>query len=199
MERVKTGGSSPIGRRRTGRRLLTCLGLCLSTLLAAAGLWAEEGTGPSSDGGFRQAVAGYAFHFPRDHGSHDEFRTEWWYYTGHLTTADGRRFGYQLTFFRRGIDSNEVRSNPSRWAVRHLYLAHVALSYPCGSIPLCGESQPSRDRKGRRRDGPIACVDRSVDRRHSSFPAGRSPSAGLGLGLFNRSVPDPRETPGRAR
>ena len=73
-------------------------------------------------------MAGYRYLFPRDHGSHDEFRTEWWYYTGHLLTPEGRRFGYQLTFFRRAMAQEEVRSNPSRWAIRHLYLAHFALS-----------------------------------------------------------------------
>jgi predicted secreted hydrolase len=74
------------------------------------------------------ALPGYAYHFPRDHGSHDEFHTEWWYYTGHLRTHDGRQFGYELTFFRRSIDNESARINPSQWAIRHLYLAHFALS-----------------------------------------------------------------------
>jgi len=77
---------------------------------------------------FRQAVSGYRFQFPDDHGSHDTFRTEWWYYTGHLTAEDGRKYGYELTFFRQGIDDPSVNNNPSRWAIRHLYLAHAALS-----------------------------------------------------------------------
>ena len=81
-----------------------------------------------SSTGFRTAAPGYALQFPRDHGSHDEFRTEWWYYTGHLTAKSGRRYGYQLTFFRQGVDQESVRSNPSRWAIRHVYLAHLALS-----------------------------------------------------------------------
>jgi len=81
-----------------------------------------------SDTGFRLASAGYTFRFPHDHGSHDEFRTEWWYYTGHFSTESGRRFGYQLTFFRRGLAQEQARANPSRWAIRHLYLAHFALS-----------------------------------------------------------------------
>ena len=85
-------------------------------------------TGAVSPSAFRQAAAGYRYFFPREHGSHEEFRTEWWYYTGHLTTTHGRRFGYELTFFRRGIDHEHVRSNPSLWAIRHLYLAHFALS-----------------------------------------------------------------------
>jgi predicted secreted hydrolase len=77
---------------------------------------------------FREAVSGYAYQFPRDHGSHEDFRTEWWYYTGHLATEDGREFGYELTFFRQAMDDPHVTTNPSRWAIRHLYLAHAALS-----------------------------------------------------------------------
>jgi predicted secreted hydrolase len=77
---------------------------------------------------FREAVSGYAYQFPRDHGSHDDFRTEWWYYTGHLRTEDGREYGYELTFFRQAMDNARVTINPSRWTIRHLYLAHAALS-----------------------------------------------------------------------
>jgi predicted secreted hydrolase len=77
-------------------------------------------------GKFRQAVSGYTFSFPRDHYSHDDFRTEWWYYTGHLRTKGGEEYGYQLTFFRSGLA--EARANPSRWAAKNLYLAHFAIS-----------------------------------------------------------------------
>jgi len=77
---------------------------------------------------FSSAKPGYAYIFPRDHGSHDKYQTEWWYFTGHLVGADGRRFGYELTFFRRGIDSPHVWNNPSQWAMRHVYLAHLALT-----------------------------------------------------------------------
>src|SRR5262245_21137844 len=66
---------------------------------------------------FRLAMPGYEYVFPRDHGAHDDFRTEWWYYTGHLTTKNGRRFGYQLTFFRRAIPRDQVKTLPSRWSV----------------------------------------------------------------------------------
>ena len=41
--------------------------------------------------------------FPEDHGPHPDFRTEWWYYTGHLETESGKRYGYQVTFFRFGV------------------------------------------------------------------------------------------------
>lgn len=76
-----------------------------------------------------QAVEpGYRFAFPRDHGSHDTFALEWWYVTGHLFASDGRRFGYELTFFRRAIDDARAWTNPSRWAIRQLYVAHLALT-----------------------------------------------------------------------
>jgi len=77
---------------------------------------------------FRVAREGYHYTFPRDHGAHEEFRTEWWYYTGQLTTKEGRPFGYQLTFFRRGIPRDHVKTLPSQWAVTQLYLAHFAVA-----------------------------------------------------------------------
>ena len=66
--------------------------------------------------------------FPRDHGSHDLFVTEWWYFTGHLFSGDDQRFGYELTFFRRAINDRRVWSNSSRWAPRQVYFAHFALT-----------------------------------------------------------------------
>ena len=80
--------------------------------------------------GWREAIAGYVFQFPRDHASHPEFKLEWWYYTGNVQTTEGRRFGYQVTFFRVGVDP--VPANPSRWAVRDLFMTHLAVSDPVG-------------------------------------------------------------------
>jgi predicted secreted hydrolase len=77
---------------------------------------------------WREASPGYRFEFPRDHASHPDYKLEWWYYTGNVQTAEGRRFGYQVTFFRVGIDP--VPANPSRWAVRDLYMTHLAVSDP---------------------------------------------------------------------
>ena len=77
---------------------------------------------------FRLATEGYRYTFPRDHGAHEEYRTEWWYYTGQLTSKDGRPFGYELTFFRRGMPREQTKTLPSQWAVTHLYLAHFAVS-----------------------------------------------------------------------
>jgi predicted secreted hydrolase len=77
---------------------------------------------------WKQAEAGFRFEFPRDHASHPDYKLEWWYYTGNVQTKAGRRFGYQVTFFRVGVDWAPV--NPSRWAVRDLHMTHLAVSDP---------------------------------------------------------------------
>ena len=68
--------------------------------------------------GYAIPQPGRQFVFPRDHGSHPEFKIEWWYLTGHLFAEDGRRFGLQATFFRRA-DGTAEKGN--------IYLAHMAL------------------------------------------------------------------------
>ena len=78
--------------------------------------------------GYARAEGPREFAFPADHGPHPAFRTEWWYYTGHLDTAEGRRFGFELTFFRRGIPPEQVETRPSRWSIDQLYLAHLAVT-----------------------------------------------------------------------
>ena len=77
---------------------------------------------------FQPATAGYQYTFPRDHGSHSTYRTEWWYYTGHLQAKNGRSFGFELTFFRRGVPPDEIKTLPSKWSISHLYLAHFAVT-----------------------------------------------------------------------
>lgn len=64
--------------------------------------------------------------FPRDHGSHNDVRTEWWYLTGHAQDAAGRLFGFQVTFFRRRVDS--AQTLPGQLAARHLLFAHAAIT-----------------------------------------------------------------------
>jgi len=75
---------------------------------------------------YRVALPGYRYEFPRDHFSHPDFQTEWWYYTGNVRSADGHRFGFELTFFRQAVDRDPTKI--STWNVRDLYLAHLALS-----------------------------------------------------------------------
>src|SRR5712692_3494077 len=75
---------------------------------------------------YRVALPGYRFKFPRDNFNHPDFQTEWWYYTGNLKSTDGHRFGFELTFFRRGVARDRERTSP--WQVEDLYFAHLALS-----------------------------------------------------------------------
>lgn len=75
---------------------------------------------------YREAVSGYAYQFPRDHFEHQDFRTEWWYYTGNVTAAGGERFGFELVFFRQG--ERHPSQTGSAWSVQDLYLAHAALT-----------------------------------------------------------------------
>jgi len=75
---------------------------------------------------WKSAAPGRAIVLPADHASHPEYGLEWWYYTGNLEAADGRRFGYQLTFFRVGVDPEPA--GRSRWAVRDLFMAHLAVT-----------------------------------------------------------------------
>lgn len=75
---------------------------------------------------YRTAVPGYRFEFPRDYFDHPNFQTEWWYYTGNLKSANGHRFGFELTFFRQAVNRDPARA--AAWDVRDIYLTHLALS-----------------------------------------------------------------------
>lgn len=78
---------------------------------------------------WRMALPGWEYVFPRDHRAHPDFKTEWWYFTGHLHAADGRRFGYQLTFFRQGLRPPGSAAEPtSRFIVDDFKFAHFALT-----------------------------------------------------------------------
>ncbi len=66
--------------------------------------------------------------FPRDHGAHPDYRTEWWYATGWLKTATGEDVGFQITFFR--VRPRLGEDNPSAFAPRQILFAHAAISDP---------------------------------------------------------------------
>ncbi len=77
---------------------------------------------------YAPVVPGKPLVFPADYGSHPEFRTEWWYVTGWLTTSDGQPLGFQITFFRTKPDIAE--DNPSAFSPHQLLIAHCAISDP---------------------------------------------------------------------
>lgn len=76
---------------------------------------------------FARAVEPITFVFPRDHGPHNDYRTEWWYYTGNLQDTAGNAYGYQLTFFRSALAAQEPQRT-SELATNQVYMAHFALT-----------------------------------------------------------------------
>jgi len=80
------------------------------------------------DAGWSQALPGWNFRFPGDHGNHPGFKTEWWYFTGNLRSADGEDFGYQLTFFRQGVREPGADPATSRFVVNDVKFAHFAVT-----------------------------------------------------------------------
>jgi predicted secreted hydrolase len=67
------------------------------------------------------------FEWPHDHGAHPEYRTEWWYATGELRSQEGRRFGYQLTLFRQGLERADESPGRSRLHADDVLAAHLAV------------------------------------------------------------------------
>ncbi|MBI4671589.1 MAG: carotenoid 1,2-hydratase [Chloroflexi bacterium] len=150
------------------RKIFSVVGILILIGIGAFLYWRSTQTAPvateitalqSSQGaeGFARVTEPRAMQFPQDHGPHPDFQTEWWYYTGNLQAKDGRRFGYQLTFFRRGITPGDVGAVPcacpncacpncacpalgdhkgaplqstraSDWATNQIYFAHFAIT-----------------------------------------------------------------------
>jgi predicted secreted hydrolase len=81
--------------------------------------------------------------FPKDHGAHPGYRTEWWYYTGNLRSQTGDLYGFQLTFFRSQISPPGADKTwpdpPSAWRTQQVYLAHAAVSDIAGKRHLQAE------------------------------------------------------------
>jgi predicted secreted hydrolase len=81
---------------------------------------------------------------PGDDAPHNRL-TEWWYYTGHLASADGQRFGFEYVMFRA-----ERGAFPTTWA------SHLALTDEAGGTfvyaqrseigPQVDRSWPSKNR-----------------------------------------------------
>ena len=91
---------------------------------------------------YAPVVAGKPLAFPRDYGAHPAFRTEWWYVTGWLNTADGKPLGFQVTFFRSRTGHD--MANPSAFAPKQLIIGHAALSDPAQGM-LAHEQRTVRE------------------------------------------------------
>lgn len=81
--------------------------------------------------GYRRAKTVRPFRFPADHGPHPGYRHEWWYVTGNLDGPAGRRFGFELTFFRLALvpePSEAVQEPQSAWKTPLAFAAHFAIT-----------------------------------------------------------------------
>lgn len=141
----------------TPRRIVwTTSSIGLLAVALAGGPTTRPETRPSAPE-FLKAVAPREWTFPRDHGRHDGFKTEWWYFTGNVRDAGGRAFGYQLTFFRSAIAPPAATIRPSPWAMTDLYFAHAAVS------DVDGRTFAFKDRLQRGRAGLAESSDRALD------------------------------------
>ena len=116
--------SEPLARPRPLLAVLVAGALlasgCTSTILANAPIVFPSPPAPSAAPSHAPDPIPIAL--PRDDGPHDRL-TEWWYYTGHLHTQAGRRFGFEAVVFRA-----ERGSVPAAWA------AHFALTDEQGGL-----------------------------------------------------------------
>ena len=108
-------------------------------VLALAGCGPGEAPGPEAgdpvsavmnaqaEAGYARATAAGTLRFPRDHGPHPDFRTEWWYFTGNLADQEGRPFGFQLTLFRFAL-SPSAPARTSHLASRQAWMGHLAVT-----------------------------------------------------------------------
>ncbi|SEL35409.1 lipocalin-like domain-containing protein [Ectothiorhodospira marina] len=118
-------------------------GLALSAVLLLAGC-GEQGPKEGEDAlavsqalggddmeGYARALAPRDFQFPEDHAAHPAYRNEWWYVTGNLDDPEGRRFGFQMTFFRFALSPTPPESE-STWATNQGWMAHLAVTDVAG-------------------------------------------------------------------
>lgn len=111
----------------------------LVLLVLALTAWPAHGQ-LLDDDGFQLAAPGRPWQLPRDHGSHPETRTEWWYVTGSLRDDDGNAFGFQATWFRRALQ-RQTPAQASPLAVRDVLVFHGALSdVATGQLSLTEEA-----------------------------------------------------------
>jgi len=79
----------------------------------------------TASGEYRSARGEKKWKFPEDHGAHPDFRTEWWYFTGHLK-GENSVYGFELTFFR--FANNNRFAKESEWSARQYYLTHFTVT-----------------------------------------------------------------------
>lgn len=83
---------------------------------------------PSSTPEWPQVPRELVLEFPRDHGAHPEYRTEWWYVTGQGTTGTGRVFGVQFTIFRAALAPPGAVDEADGARSRQAFAGHFAIT-----------------------------------------------------------------------
>lgn len=121
------------------------------------------------------ALPARALVFPRDHGSHPDLRTEWWYITGHAR-AEGRLWGFQITFFRSRVDA--AQDLQSAFAARQLVFAHAALT------DVQGARQLHDQRIARAGFGIAQALENDCDIRLRDWSLQRLPAAAPGASRY---------------
>jgi predicted secreted hydrolase len=104
-----------------------CFAAFILTAAFFAGMLFCAGAYSDAADQWQPALEPRAWNFPRDHGAHPEYRTEWWYFTGNLKDDTGNQYGYQLTFFRHGLRV-QPGSNANAWSIRDIYSAHFTIT-----------------------------------------------------------------------
>lgn len=74
---------------------------------------------------WRDVAPGDSVTLPKDLYVRNGYRTQWWYFSGHLYDAHGKEFGYELTFFIAGVQKRKYKS---KFGVDTIYLSHFAIS-----------------------------------------------------------------------
>jgi len=74
---------------------------------------------------YERAIDMRAWSFPKDHGAHPNFKTEWWYFTGHLKSGT-KIYGFELTFFR--FANRHLTGLESAWTPDQIYLTHFTIT-----------------------------------------------------------------------
>ncbi len=143
-----------LGRTPARQLLAGTLGVGLIAATAGCGANAPSGTTSVAEAlavdttGYERVLGPEPFEFPRDHGAHDGYLLEWWYFTGNLDGPGGRRFGYQFTVFRNALAAPaETPSRVSAWGTTQLYSAHLALTDGAGG-PFLHEERFARGAAG---------------------------------------------------
>lgn len=146
MEQGAITPAVAVGYASSATRLLQVLGaMLLATALQSCSndaapapsetaLNLQAALGGDAEDGFLRADGPRDFSFPADHAQHPGFRNEWWYLTGNLDADDGRRFGYQLTFFSIALKPAGPSPQPqSAWDSDTLWMAHFAVTDRAGN------------------------------------------------------------------